>query len=46
LSEEGLPEPKEGGISYSKDITLYKPAADYLGQKKTISLTYDRDMSI
>jgi len=31
LSEEDLPEPIEGGISYSKDITLYRPVVDYLG---------------
>jgi len=31
LSEENLPEPVEGGISYSKDIVLYKPNVDYLG---------------
>ena len=40
-SEEG-----EEGIKYDKDVTLYKQASDFLGQRKTISLTYDKGMKI
>lgn len=36
---------EEDKITYSKSVLLYKKS-DYLGQKKTISLTYDTDMKI
>lgn len=31
----------EDGINYFKNVTLFKHDKDYLGQKKTIALTYD-----
>ena len=36
----------EDGINYFKNVTLYKHDKDYLGQKKTISLTYDVAMEV
>jgi hypothetical protein len=33
-------------ITYNKETVLFKAASDYLGQKKTISLSYDRNMRI
>lgn len=35
----------EEGIKYYKDVVLYK-TSDYLGQKKTINLSYDKNMKI
>lgn len=35
----------EEGIKYLKDVVLYK-TSDYLGQKKTINLSYDKNMKI
>jgi len=32
------------GIKYEKELLLYNAKTDYLGQRKTISLTYDRAM--
>jgi hypothetical protein len=34
---------EDSEITYKKDFTLFK-LTDYLGQKKTIGLTYDRNM--
>ena len=36
---------EEEGINYFKDVVLYK-TSDYLGQKKTINLSYDKNMKI
>jgi hypothetical protein len=33
-------------ITYNKETTLFKSESDYLGQKKTINLFYDRDMRV
>lgn len=41
-----LANPEEDGIDYHKDVVLYKTEKDYLGQKKTISLTYDVNMRV
>lgn len=35
----------DSDITYEKDFTLFK-TSDYLGIKKTISLTYDVDMLV
>lgn len=37
---------EEKPISYEKKVTLYKHKKDYLGQKKTIQLSYDKAMKI
>jgi len=42
MSEEQL---AESEIAYKKEVTLFKQS-DYLGQKKTINLTYDRNMFV
>lgn len=39
-------ESKEKEIKYEKEVVLYKSDKDYLGQKKTIQLTYDKGMQI
>lgn len=36
---------EDSDITYKKDFTLFKQS-DYLGFKKTISMSYDRDMLI
>lgn len=36
----------EKPISYEKTVTLYNHKKDYLGQKKTIQLSYDKAMKI
>lgn len=38
--------PDEKPISYEKTVTLYNHKKDYLGQKKTIQLSYDKGMKI
>ena len=43
--EANLDSAEEGTIEYNKDVVLYK-RSDYLGQKKTIHLEYDRNMLI
>lgn len=43
---EGTEEPKEKEIKYEKEVVLYKTDKDYLGQKKTIQLTYDKNMQV
>ena len=35
----------EGEITYNKDLTLFKKT-DYLGSKKTVALTYDKNMKV
>lgn len=37
---------KEAEIKYDKTVMLYNHKKDYLGQKKTIQLTYDKAMKI
>lgn len=37
---------KEAAITYDKKVMLYNHKKDYLGQKKTIQLTYDKAMKI
>lgn len=37
---------KEVAITYDKKVMLYNHKKDYLGQKKTIQLTYDKAMKI
>lgn len=44
-SSSSSSEEDENVITYGKNYTLYKKT-DYLGQKKSLSLTYDTDMSI
>jgi len=47
--EEATEEKKkseEKPISYEKKVTLYNHKKDYLGQKKTIQLSYDKAMKI
>lgn len=43
VDEADLPESEE--VSYFKDTTLFK-TTDYLGQKKTIALFYDRSFTV
>lgn len=39
-------EEEEPEIVYNKELVLYKRNKDYLGQKKTIALKYDRAMKV
>jgi hypothetical protein len=36
----------ESEITYNKETTLFKSDSDYLGQKKTINMFYDRNMRV
>lgn len=44
LSDSDSESPYE--IEYNKNYTLYSKDQDFLGQKKSLSMTYDRDMMI
>ena len=44
LWDEAIPEDSE--ISYTKKTTLFKSSTDYLGQKKTINVSYDKAMQV
>jgi hypothetical protein len=33
-------------IKYEKDYVIYKQNGDFLGQKKSVALTYDQDLVI
>lgn len=48
MSTEGLPEEAiyAEGNSYWRDTKLFSRDNDYLGAKKTINLSYDRNMQI
>lgn len=41
-----VPEINEEDNEYEKEVVLYRKNRDYLGQKKTISLTYDTAMQV
>ena len=48
LNEQPATEAQDGdeeAINYHRELVLYKPA-DYLGQKKTVNLNYDKGMRV
>lgn len=47
ISDEDLPVQDDSSeITYNKETVLYKTDSDYLGQKKTINISYDRNMRV